>query len=193
MANIKRIRKPILENEYTTLMNYIKHNEKMRDNTKGNFLRLFSLLYYTGMRISEVLPLKIGDVQEAIQKGTLIVEVSKQHKEREIYLTPKAIKELKKYFLNGSPEHKVIQPRGNPTNSVSTKGYTIVVNRTIKEILGDRYSSHSFRSGIITKLALSQISAKIVQNFIGHKNIQTTLNYIKPTESDIRNAISGII
>ena len=56
----------------------------------------------------------------------------------------------------------------------------------IQSVLGTHYSSHSFRSGIITELGNKGINAKIIQEFIGHKNVTTTMNYIKPSKDDTK-------
>jgi len=161
----------------------------MRENTKGNYQRLFTLLYYTGMRINEVSTLTNADIQEGIKNQSLIIKAHKQKKEREIYLSSKAIKELTILFDGLNPLHRVIKPRGNPFNSVSEQGFIQETNKTIKSVLGDRYTSHSFRSGMITELGIKAVNPKIIQEFIGHKNVATTMNYIKPTEADIRNAL----
>jgi len=187
---MKRIKKPIHKKEYQTLINFIGSNPSMRQNTKDNYLRLFTLLYYTGMRINEVSTLTIQEVKEGIKNKALIIKAHKQNKEREIILTPKAIKELTPLFLDeGDGRYKVIQPRGDKTGSVSTAGFTIEANKTIKSVLGDRYTSHSFRSGLITELGMNSVNPKVIQSFIGHKNVTTTMNYINPSENDIRGAL----
>ncbi len=186
---MKRVKKSILENEYKTLMNFIENNPTMRENTKGNYKRLFTLLYYTGMRINEVSTLTCSDIQAGIENKSLVIKAHKQNKEREILLTPKAIKTLKLLFGDEEPQHKVIRPKGNPFNSVSSAGFIQEANKTIKKVLGDRYTSHSFRQGLITELGTKNINPKVIQAFIGHKNINTTMNYINPSENDIRQAL----
>ena len=185
---MKKIKKPIFKKEYKILMNYITNNS-MRENTKGNYLRLFTLLYYTGCRLNEISTLNIGDVQQGIKNKALIIQAHKQNKQREILLTPEAIKALNPLFADLNPDHKVIQPRGNPYNSVSVIGFIAETNKTIKKVLGLNYTSHSFRQGLITELGVSGINPKIIQTFIGHKSVQTTLNYINPSENDIRNSL----
>jgi len=51
------------------------------------------------------------------------------------------------------------------------------VNKTIKEILGEGYSSHSFRQGLITEMGSKSINIKIISQFVGHKNVSTTMGY----------------
>ena len=61
------------------------------------------------------------------------------------------------------------------------------VNKIIKEILGTGFSSHSFRQGLITEMGSKSINIKIISQFIGHKNISTTMGYMKPTDEQILN------
>lgn len=63
------------------------------------------------------------------------------------------------------------------------------VNKTIKEILGEVYYSHSFRQGLITEMGSKSINIKIISQFVGHKNVSTTMGYIKPTDEQIREAL----
>jgi len=59
----------------------------------------------------------------------------------------------------------------------------------MKEALGDGFTSHSFRQGLISEMGSKSVNVKIISKFIGHKDIKTTLGYIKPTDSDIENAL----
>ncbi len=59
----------------------------------------------------------------------------------------------------------------------------------IQSVLGTRYTSHSFRQGLITELGAKGVNPKIIKEFMGHKDIKTTMRYIKPSEDDIRSAL----
>ena len=186
---MKKIRKPIQTKEFKTLLNYINANPTMRKNTKENYFNLFTLLYYTGARLNEIPQLSIKDLLQAIQNKELIIKAHKQHKERSIVLSDKAINEFKKITKDQNPEYRLIKVKGYPYSTPSPISFIAKVNRVIQEVLGDRYSSHSFRSGVITDLAVKGVNPKIIQNFIGHSSINTTMNYISPSSEDIRNAL----
>ena len=62
------------------------------------------------------------------------------------------------------------------------------VNSFIQEVLGHRYSSHSFRAGIITDMSKS-INPKFIKEFIGHSDIKTTMRYIRPTDEDLKKCL----
>ena len=82
-----------------------------------------------------------------------------------------------------------IHKRNNVRNNLNSIGFTKDFNQLIQIVLGKNYSTHSFRKGIITEMGVSGINPKIIQHFVSHKNISTTLNYINPTSDDIRNSL----
>ena len=43
---MKKIKESIKEKEYKILINYVRHNEVMRDNTKANMLGFYTLVLY---------------------------------------------------------------------------------------------------------------------------------------------------
>lgn len=55
----------------------------------------------------------------------------------------------------------------------------------MKEILGNGFSSHSFRQGLITEMVNKSINIKIISQFVRHKNVSTTMGYIRPTDEQI--------
>ena len=74
--NSKRNSKPILESQYKILKSYINGMETFQT-TKTKWLRTLEILYMTGMRVTEILDLKIGDIQKAIEKDELNVHIKK--------------------------------------------------------------------------------------------------------------------
>lgn len=187
--NSQRNSKPILEPQYKILKSYINGLETFQT-TKTKWIRALEILYMTGMRVTEILNLKIIDIKNAIEKNELSVFIQKQQIIRHIPLSEKSVKLLKKLIENESnPENYLFHKRNNPKSHLNPNSFTKEFNDLIQSVLGDNYSSHSFRKGIITEMGISGINPKIIQHFIAHKNVSTTLNYIKPTSDDIRNAL----
>jgi len=187
--NSKRNSKPILESQYKILKSYINGLDTFQT-TKTKWIRSLELLYMTGMRVTEILNLKISDIKNAIEKNELSVFIQKQQIIRHIPLSEKSVKTLKKLIENETdPENYFLHKRNRTKSTLNPNGFTKEFNDLIQIVLGDNYSSHSFRKGIITEMGVSGINPKIIQHFIAHKNVSTTLNYIKPTSDDIRNAL----
>ncbi len=187
--NSKRNSKPILEKQYKILKSYINGLDTFQT-TKTKWLRSLELLYMSGMRVSEILDIRVKDIKDGCDKGELSIFVKKQQIIRHIPLSEKSVKVLNNLISDESDiDGYFIHKRNNVRSKLNSNGFTKEINDLIQMVLGDNYSSHSFRKGLITEMGISGINPKIIQHFIAHKNVSTTLNYIKPSESDIRNAL----
>ncbi len=186
------IKESIMEVDYKKLMTYLRGDEGIQDNTKINLMRTFTLLYYTGARLNELLQLSNSDIQKIMLTNELIIKTHKTKNERKIYFTDQALKEIKKLFFNINEEksdYKIIRSKGKPYQSPHNITYIQQINKYMKSILGDRYTSHSFRQGLITEMAIKGINVKIIKEYIGHSDVKTTLKYVKPSKIDIKDAL----
>lgn len=182
----KRIRDDIGEKEYKKLMSFVRGNENYRDYKKLNLLRTFCILYYSGLRLNEVRDLKYKDVYDLLENGMVKIYVSKTKSERKIYLSENFKKELIKLFsiLNDREEYIIFNDRKVRSENGNIS-FINVVNKVIKEVLGDKFSSHSFRGGLISDMGRDGINIKMIKEFIGHKNVVTTMRYMKFSDEDI--------
>lgn len=189
----KKIKENITEVEYKKLMSFVRGNETLRENTKLNLLRTFTILFFTGLRLNEVQELKIIDIKNLLQNGNVKIDISKTSTQRKLYLTNSFQKELLKLFdfKNELDDNKIISKGSDKNKRTSINKIVFIqqVNKTIKEILGEGFSSHSFRQGLITEMGSKSINIKIISQFVGHKNISTTIGYIKPTDEQIKEAL----
>jgi len=187
--NTKRNSKPVLEQQYKILKSYINGLDTFQT-TKIKWIRSLEILFMSGMRVSEILEIRIKAIKEAIDKGELSVFVKKQNIIRHIPLSTKSVKILKS-LIDGESDMDgyFIHKRNTVRGKLNVNCFTKEFNDLIQTVLGENYSSHSFRKGIITEMGTNGINPKIIQHFISHKNISTTLNYINPTSDDIRNAL----
>ena len=121
-----KIRENITEVEYQKLLTYLNGKEDLTTNTKNNLRRTFILLYFTGMRVNEVKQLKIKDINTIFEKEELIIVTHKTRKERKLFFSKEAIKQIKKAatatdakfknsILTGTCDTgKILSSRGNP-------------------------------------------------------------------------------
>ena len=186
------IKESVTEVEYKKLMTFLRGDVSIKENTKINLMRTFSLLFYTGARLNELLQLKNLDIHNILSDNEIIIKTHKTKNERKIYFSAQAVKEIKKLFSGiekEKSEYKIIRSKGNLFQSPHNITYIQQVNKYMKNILGDRYTSHSFRQGLITEMATKGINTKIIKEYIGHSDIKTTLRYVKPSKVDIKEAL----
>lgn len=188
---VKRIKESITEKEFKKLMSYVRGDDSIRENTRINLLRTFIFLYYCGLRLNEVQELKIIDVKNLLKNEMIKINISKTSSERKVYLTPTLKKEINKLFdfTIEDDSNKIIHKSTSKKTGINNIVFIQQVNSKMKEILGEGFTSHSFRQGLITEMGSKSINIKIISNFIGHKNVSTTLGYIKPTDDQIKNSL----
>jgi len=190
---IKTIKENITEAEYKKLMNYTRGKENIRANTKNNYLRAFTILYYTGLRVNELQELRIRNIKELIEDGTTKIILPKTQSERKLYITDNFRKELIKLFdFSIEDEENRVIAKGSSKNKrtgINVITFIDMINGIIQEILGSSYTSHCFRRGIITEMGSKGINTKIISKFVGHADVKTTMRYINPTDEDIQNSL----
>ena len=167
----------------------MKGDDSIRDLTKINLQRTFTILYYTGLRLNELQHLKIKHIKELLNTKQVKVYLSKTNSERKLFLTDNFKKDLEKCFVLDTEEddNRVIFKTSNPRRKTGIHhiSYLQQVNKYMKYILGDGYSSHSFRRGLITEMGSKGINVKLISKYIGHSDPKTTMKYIVPTDEDI--------
>ena len=186
----KKIKKSITEKEYRLLMSHTKGDDSLKEFNRKRYLMIFSFLYFSGIRINEISQITQKHIKEIFKKGETIILAHKTRSERILYFSADGIKELKKYFdATGDDEDFVICSWANPKTKLHDISLISLVNKYMKKVLGNGFTSHSFRQGLITEMGRRSINPKLIQEFIGHSDVKTTLNYVKPTVRDIRECL----
>ncbi len=149
---------------------------------------MVTLLFWC--RINELSQIKYKHIKEIVQNGETVIVAYKTKNERILYFSDQAIKETKKYFdLSEDENDYVIASWNNPKNRMHEISLINLVNKYMKKVLGEGFTSHSFRQGLLTEMGSRSINPKIMQSFIGHSDVKTTLRYIKPTAADVKMSL----
>lgn len=139
---------------------------------------LLSFLYATGVRVSEAVACKIGDIEGA----WLRVRMGKGEKERLVPVAQKARIAIETYLQArpGGSDDLWINYQGKPLSRISmfqiTKKYLNV-------------SPHVLRHSFATSLVLGGADLRVVQELLGHASIVTTQIYTHIQKRDIQETI----
>ena len=143
---------------------------------------IISILYDTGLRRSELIGLKIENVDFARQKMKV---VGKGNKMREIPLVDSLCQEILLYLeavealvcgRRSLKEPLLVTFRGKPL-------YPVYVDRTVKAELGEvkgitgRKSPHVLRHSIATELMNNEADLNSIKEMLGHSSLATTQVY----------------
>lgn len=137
---------------------------------------IFSLIYSSGLRISEALNLRKDDID--FQRKLIYVRSGKNGKDRRTILANSAVVILMKYLMLYQPTDRLFYSTDRET-SLSQD----TVRRALKRILGElnlnpSITIHTFRHSFATHLIEKGTSIFHVMNLLGHANIQTTMIYL---------------
>lgn len=153
---------------------------------------ILETLYSCGLRVSELCNLKISDLY--LNEGFIKVE-GKGNKQRLVPISPRAVSELKNYFLDR--EQGLIKPGYEDFVFISRFGKNIsriMVFHIIKELaaaigLKKSISPHTFRHSFATHLLEGGANLRAIQCMLGHESIGTTEIYIHIDRTLLRQEI----
>ena len=154
---------------------------------------ILETLYSCGLRVSELLSLKISDLY--FDEGFIRVK-GKGDKERLVPISQKAIKEIdhyKKGYRNKVPIDKksedivFLNRRGKKLTRVMI--FTIIKNLVAKTGIKKNISPHSFRHSFASHLVDRGADLRAVQEMLGHESIITTEIYTHLDRQYLRDTI----
>ena len=153
---------------------------------------ILETLYSCGLRVSELCNLKISDLY--LDEGFIKVD-GKGSKQRLVPISPRAIKEIKNYFLTRGD--RLIKPEYEDFVFISRFGKNIsriMVFHIIKELaekigLKKTISPHTFRHSFATALLEGGANLRAIQCMLGHESIGTTEIYTHIDRNRLRQEI----
>ena len=140
---------------------------------------MLELLYATGIRVSELISLKLTDVD--LSTGYIICVDA--HKERVIPITPVAKDTLVRYIREGRPqlvkdENSVWLFTNCSGEAMSRQGFWKLIKSYGKRAgIESEITPHILRHSFAAHLVCSGADLKIVQEILGHSDISTTQVY----------------
>jgi len=145
--------------------------------------------YASGMRISELVNLNLGDVNT--DEG-FVKCFGKGHKERIVPIYEQAARSVQEYIAETRPKlaHKkdgvalFLNPRGE---RLTRQGFWQKLKEYAKSAgLGTRVSPHTLRHSFATHMLSGGADLRAVQELLGHANISTTQVYTHLTSEHVR-------
>lgn len=164
---------------------------------------IIRLLYYTGLRVSELTGLINDDIYfGADVKKFLVVraEISKTGDAREIPLCDKIRVVLKDYYNSSvSCDKTLSNESGRPIFQACGDSGTALTTRQVQRVIAEYgkragiqgLHPHMFRHTFAT-LITKQYGVAAAQKLLGHKSLQTTQIYVHLSSSDLTDAVNKL-
>lgn len=157
---------------------------------------ILECLFSTGLRVAELVSLNREQIKiKDIVKSLEISIVGKGDKIRTVYFSERAVSWLKKYLDKRADFDEALfinYKRGsagkNTPRRLTTKSIEDIVKKYIKIAgLPVMATPHTIRHSYATDLLTQGVDLRMVQEFLGHKNIITTQIYTHVTNQQLKN------
>ena len=149
------------------------------------------ILAVTGIRINELLPLKVSQLETLFKENWIAIDRSKRGpSNHKAFLTKegkKIIQDRQKdfqlIFLIKEPDSYLFTAEANHSKQLDRVAITRDVNKVMREVSNrlptkPNITSHSFRIGFITQLWKDSKDIEFVKQTIGHRKLDTTSVYV---------------
>lgn len=150
---------------------------------------MLEVLYATGLRVSELVALQLGDLQ--LDVGYLSA-FGKRSKQRIVPLGESAVTELRRYLTYGRPGlQRGREGRTLFLNRVgeglTRQGFWKIIKRRAQEAgIGKKITPHTLRHSFATHLLENGADLRSVQTMLGHADISTTQIYTHVTRERLK-------
>ena len=154
------------------------------------------LLYDTGIRVSELINLRLGDLD---RKKGIITVMGKGSKERRIALGQNCLRNLAYYLDKHRPDEEELAEWGSAgedhlflseTRQPLTKNGMEMLFKRLKKragITGKRISPHILRHTFAMNYLLKSNDPFSLQELLGHEDLTTVLNYIHMNDTILQD------
>ena len=156
----------------------------------------FATAYGAGLRVSEVVALKVGDIDS--ERMLLRVEQGKGRKDRHAMLSPQLLEQLRVWWREGRRRGALLPagwlfPGRNPIEPLSTRQLNRAVHAAAEAAgIKKRVSPHTLRHSFATHLLEQDIDIRIIQVLLGHAKLDTTARYTRVANTTIRSVTSPL-
>ncbi len=145
---------------------------------------VISLLYSAGLRRSELLNLKLTDIDSS--RMLIHVMDAKGNKDRYTLLSVNTLKDLRSYFKQWRPSDYLFESPYRGKYSASSVG-KIVVNAAIKAGIKKQVTAHTLRHSFATHLLEAGTDLRYIQLLLGHNSSKTTEIYTHVAKSSFES------
>ncbi len=173
----KKLPKYLTDEQIHKLLDSLTDVDKLEMRNKA----LIEVMYSTGMRVNEIINVKMHDVN--IDNQTIKV-YGKGRKERYVFLNLKAARVLQKYIYDSKVGRINLVKNmsdylflNNKGGQLTRQGVNFILQELSKRVGIDRISPHMLRHSIASHMLNNGADLRTIQMILGHENISTTEVY----------------
>ena len=167
--------------------NDIKKIFEATTNLKHN--TMLKICYGMGLRVSEIVKLKIKDIDS--ERMQAFIERAKGKKDRYVNLPESILEQLRSYYLEFKPKDYLFEGQYGGEYSIRS-AQKVFTDALKKAKINKTIGIHGLRHSFATHLMENGTDAIFIQKLLGHNDIKTTLKYIHVSKKDVKNIKSPL-
>lgn len=165
----------------------IKKLLEVTTNLKHN--TMLKLCYGMGLRVSEIVNLKVADIDG--KSKHVLIERAKGKKDRYVNLPISLVEQLRNYYKEYRPKKYLFE--GQYGDKYSTRSAQEVFKLALKKAnINKAIGIHGLRHSFATHLLESGTDVTFIQQLLGHNNVHTTLRYTHVSQKSLKNIKSPL-
>ncbi len=150
---------------------------------------LISLAYGAGLRVSEVISLRVRDLD--FDQMIIHLKCAKGQKDRITVLPDKIVIRLRSFIIGKAGDSYVFESERGGKLSVRT-AQLVFSNALKRAAIFKRATFHSLRHSFATHLLENGVNLRYVQELLGHENLKTTQRYTQVANRELRRIRSPL-
>ena len=164
--------------------------------TNAKIKAALATAYGAGLRVSEVVALKIADVDS--QRMLLRVEQGKGRKDRHAMLSPHLLEILRAWWREGQARGVMLPggwlfPGRDPIEPLTARQLNRIVHATAAAAgIEKRVTPHTLRHSFATHLLEQNTDIRVIQVLLGHAKLNTTALYAQVATNTIKRVMSPL-
>ncbi|MFH1290446.1 MAG: site-specific tyrosine recombinase/integron integrase [Nanoarchaeota archaeon] len=156
---------------------------KLIDSTDTVKSRLIvSLLYSTGLRVSELVNLKVSEIN--LNDKTGWVRKGKGSKDRLFVMSEQLAEEFKDYFSTKGKDNEYVFSKSKPLTTRNIQ--KIIKGAKERANIEKKTTPHTLRHSFATHLLEQGIDIRIIQTMLGHSSLSTTQVYTHVSSEQLK-------
>lgn len=168
----------------------------MTATTSVKYRTALSVAYGAGLRIGEVVNLKVTDIDS--KRMLIRVEQGKGRKDRNAVLSPVLLKQLREWWRYANAKNLMLKggwlfPGQQAIDHLSTRQLSRVFKAAV-DAAGIRkgVSMHTLRHSFATHLLESNTDIRVIQVLLGHSKLETTVTYTQVATKLLHAVVSPL-
>ncbi|MDR2569329.1 MAG: site-specific integrase [Oscillospiraceae bacterium] len=152
-------------------------------------LLMMKLCYGMGLRVSEIVNLKISDIDSGNMQ--VLIMSGKGKKDRYVNLPESILDDLRSYYKQYHPDKYLFEGQGGGKYSIRSV-QSVFKSALRKANINKDVGIHGLRHSYATHLLESGTDISYIQQLLGHSNINTTLTYTKVAQKNLKKIKSPL-